>query len=158
MPIPTSAETDAIAWFKTIGLSEHLGMQRSNGLVAMVNRIRAEGKALLESLKQKLEGATARLAEFVARAAPDGATLLAVTPAHVINATLHEKLAYRWDRDFVPIVLVGVTPNLLVCNAAQPAKTLASLDLVCSTPCLMTFCSSATVRLSMQERLPSFYP
>jgi cysteine desulfuration protein SufE len=27
-------------------LSEHLGMQRSNGLVAMVNRIRAEGKAL----------------------------------------------------------------------------------------------------------------
>lgn len=40
------AETDAIVWFKKLGLSEHLGMQRSNGLVAMVNRIRAEGKAL----------------------------------------------------------------------------------------------------------------
>jgi cysteine desulfuration protein SufE len=40
------ANTDAIEWFKKIGLSEHLGMQRSNGLVAMVNRIRSEGKAL----------------------------------------------------------------------------------------------------------------
>jgi cysteine desulfuration protein SufE len=45
-PAAEIAETDAVAWFRTVGLSEHLGMQRSNGLVAMVNRIRAEGKAL----------------------------------------------------------------------------------------------------------------
>jgi cysteine desulfuration protein SufE len=45
-PAAEVAETDAVAWFKNIGLSEHLGMQRSNGLVAMVNRIRAEGRAL----------------------------------------------------------------------------------------------------------------
>lgn len=45
-PAADIAETDAIAWFKTVGLSEHLGMQRSNGLVAMVNRIRTEGSAL----------------------------------------------------------------------------------------------------------------
>lgn len=45
-PAGEIAETDAIAWFKQLGLSEHLGMQRSNGLVAMVNRIRSEGKAL----------------------------------------------------------------------------------------------------------------
>ncbi|MGV8854331.1 MAG: SufE family protein [Devosia sp.] len=45
-PAAEIAETDAIDWFKKIGLSEHLGMQRSNGLVAMVNRIRTEGKAL----------------------------------------------------------------------------------------------------------------
>src|SRR5688500_11096263 len=45
-PAAEIAETDAIAWFKTVGLSEHLGMQRSNGLVAMVNRIRTEAKAL----------------------------------------------------------------------------------------------------------------
>ena len=45
-PAAEIAETDAIAWFKKVGLSEHLGMQRSNGLVAMVNRIRAEGQAL----------------------------------------------------------------------------------------------------------------
>lgn len=45
-PAAEIAETDAVAWFGKVGLSEHLGMQRSNGLVAMVNRIRAEGKAL----------------------------------------------------------------------------------------------------------------
>jgi cysteine desulfuration protein SufE len=45
-PASEIANTDAIEWFKKIRLSEHLGMQRSNGLVAMVNRIRSEGKAL----------------------------------------------------------------------------------------------------------------
>jgi cysteine desulfuration protein SufE len=45
-PASEIAETDAIAWFQKLGLSEHLGMQRSNGLVAMVNRIRGEASAL----------------------------------------------------------------------------------------------------------------
>lgn len=40
------AETDAIAVLDTIGLREHLSTQRSNGLVAMVNRIRSEARAL----------------------------------------------------------------------------------------------------------------
>lgn len=45
-PAAEIAGTDAIDWFRKVGLSEHLGMQRSNGLVAMVNRIRAEAQAL----------------------------------------------------------------------------------------------------------------
>jgi cysteine desulfuration protein SufE len=45
-PANEIAETDAIALFDKLGLREHLTTQRSNGLVAMVNRIRAEGKAL----------------------------------------------------------------------------------------------------------------
>ena len=40
------AETDAIAIFDRLGLREHLSSQRSNGLVAMVNRIRSEARAL----------------------------------------------------------------------------------------------------------------
>jgi cysteine desulfuration protein SufE len=40
------AETDAIAIFDELGLREHLSTQRSNGLVAMVNRIRSEARAL----------------------------------------------------------------------------------------------------------------
>jgi cysteine desulfuration protein SufE len=40
------AETDAIAIFDDLGLREHLTTQRSNGLVAMVNRIRGEARAL----------------------------------------------------------------------------------------------------------------
>ena len=40
------AGTDAIAIFDELGLREHLSTQRSNGLVAMVNRIRSEARAL----------------------------------------------------------------------------------------------------------------
>ncbi|UXN73481.1 SufE family protein [Devosia sp. A8/3-2] len=45
-PARDIAATDAIALFDKMGLREHLTTQRSNGTVAMVNRIRAEGKAL----------------------------------------------------------------------------------------------------------------
>lgn len=45
-PAKDIADVDAIALFDELGLREHLTAQRSNGLVAMVNRIRAEGKAL----------------------------------------------------------------------------------------------------------------
>lgn len=44
-PAREIAETDAITIFDELGLREHLTAQRSNGLVAMVNRIRAEARA-----------------------------------------------------------------------------------------------------------------
>ena len=43
-PAAEIAETDAIALFDELGLRGHLTTQRSNGLVAMVKRIRAEGR------------------------------------------------------------------------------------------------------------------
>lgn len=45
-PAAEIAETDAIAVFDELGLREHLTTQRSNGLVAMVNRMRSEARAL----------------------------------------------------------------------------------------------------------------
>src|SRR6185437_2969491 len=45
-PAKEIAETEAIAIFDRLGLREHLSTQRSNGLVAMVNRIRSEARAL----------------------------------------------------------------------------------------------------------------
>lgn len=48
-PASDIAETDAIAIFDKLGLREHLTTQRSNGLVAMVNRIRSEAQALSAS-------------------------------------------------------------------------------------------------------------
>ena len=44
-PAAEIAETDAVALFDEMGLREHLTAQRSNGLVAMVNRIRGEARA-----------------------------------------------------------------------------------------------------------------
>ncbi len=46
-PARDIAETDAIALFDELGLREHLTTQRSNGLVAMVGRIRSEARAVL---------------------------------------------------------------------------------------------------------------
>jgi len=46
-PAQEIADTDAIAVFDTLGLREHLSTQRSNGLVAMVNRIRSDARARL---------------------------------------------------------------------------------------------------------------
>jgi cysteine desulfuration protein SufE len=45
-PAAEIAASDAIAIFDELGLREHLSTQRSNGLVAMVNRIRTEARAL----------------------------------------------------------------------------------------------------------------
>jgi cysteine desulfuration protein SufE len=45
-PAKEIAETNAIAVLDELGLREHLSTQRSNGLVAMVNRMRSEAKAL----------------------------------------------------------------------------------------------------------------
>lgn len=45
-PVKEIVDTDAIAVFDRLGLREHLSTQRSNGLVAMVNRIRDEARAL----------------------------------------------------------------------------------------------------------------
>lgn len=45
-PAREIADTDAIAVFDRLGLREHLSTQRSNGLVAMVNRIRTEAKSI----------------------------------------------------------------------------------------------------------------
>jgi cysteine desulfuration protein SufE len=44
-PAREIVETDAVALFDELGLREHLTAQRSNGLVAMVNRIRSEARA-----------------------------------------------------------------------------------------------------------------
>ncbi len=62
--------------------------------------------------------------EIVARAVPDGYTLLFGTSAGLsINPQLQPKLPYNVERDFAPISLLIVNPQLLVAAPALPAKT-----------------------------------
>jgi tripartite-type tricarboxylate transporter receptor subunit TctC len=61
--------------------------------------------------------------DAVAKAAPDGYTLLLVSPGAAINATLYEKLPYNFVRDFAPISGFLRVPNLMVLNPSVPAKT-----------------------------------
>ncbi|RYF19002.1 MAG: tripartite tricarboxylate transporter substrate binding protein [Comamonadaceae bacterium] len=71
-------------------------------------------------------------AEYVARQPSDGTTLhMAHINSHALAPALGMKMGYQPDRDFTPIMLVGVTPNLLICNEAQPAKTVKDLVELC---------------------------
>jgi tripartite-type tricarboxylate transporter receptor subunit TctC len=67
-------------------------------------------------------------AELVAKAAPDGYTLLmAIDSTLVMNPYLYSKLPYDPVKDFVPITLTAKTMDLLVVNAASDTKTAKDL-------------------------------
>lgn len=61
--------------------------------------------------------------EIVAKAAPDGYTLLLASQTNAISATLYTKLPFDPVEDFVPITLIGREPGVLVVNPAFPPKT-----------------------------------
>jgi tripartite-type tricarboxylate transporter receptor subunit TctC len=61
--------------------------------------------------------------EVVAKAAPDGYTLLMAYHSHVINPTLYKTLPYDTIKDFVPITQVAVQPLLYNVHPSLPAKS-----------------------------------
>jgi tripartite-type tricarboxylate transporter receptor subunit TctC len=61
--------------------------------------------------------------EAVVNATPDGYTILFVSPAAAINATLYEKLNFNFIRDLTPIAGIMSIPNVMVVNPSVPAKT-----------------------------------
>jgi tripartite-type tricarboxylate transporter receptor subunit TctC len=65
--------------------------------------------------------------EFVARAKPDGYTLLLGTIANTTNMALYKNLGYDTERDFVHITQIMSSPSILVVNNDFPAKNLAEL-------------------------------
>ena len=83
-------------------------------------------------------------ADHVAKQPGDGNTLLmAHINSHALAPSLVPRLGYVVERDFVPITLVGVTPNLLICNEAQPAKTVKDLVALCKAqPGKISFASA----------------
>jgi tripartite-type tricarboxylate transporter receptor subunit TctC len=73
-------------------------------------------------------GAGATLgAEFVAKSRPDGYTLLVGAVHHTIAPSVYKKLNYDFQKDLAPITEIALVPNVLVVNAATPAKTVAEL-------------------------------
>ncbi len=60
---------------------------------------------------------------IVARAVPDGRTLLITGAGHAINPSIHRMLPYDTERDFAPIGLVGGGPYLLVIHPSVTART-----------------------------------
>lgn len=90
-------------------------------------------------------GASGTLAaEYVAQQASDGTTLLLTTiNSHALAPAVLPKMRYHPERDFVPVALLGLTPNLLIAGAVQPAKTVKDLVALCKAkPGTVTFGSA----------------
>ena len=90
-------------------------------------------------------GASGTLAaEYVAQQASDGSTLLLTTiNSHALAPAVLPKLRYHPERDFVPVALLGLTPNLLIAGASQPAKTVKDIVALCKAqPGKVTFGSA----------------
>jgi tripartite-type tricarboxylate transporter receptor subunit TctC len=64
---------------------------------------------------------------IVAKAEPDGYTLLVAVSTSTINATLYTNLNFNFVRDLVPIAGIGLTPFIVVVNPQFPAKSIPEL-------------------------------
>ena len=65
--------------------------------------------------------------DLVAKAAPDGYTLLVVASSITLNPTLHKNLPFEPIRDFAPITQLSSFPNLLTVHPTLPVKTVKEL-------------------------------
>lgn len=103
VPIPTGSGTDTVARVIAKGLSERLGRQ-----VFVENR----------------PGAGTIIGnEIVAKAKPDGYTLLMNGAAFTISPAIYRKIPYDALHDFAPITVAVFTPNLMVVHPSVPAKS-----------------------------------
>jgi tripartite-type tricarboxylate transporter receptor subunit TctC len=104
-----------------------------------------------ERLKQSIivdnqPGANGQIgSSVVARAAPDGYTLLVVVAAHVINPSLYSKMSYSPLKDLRGVSEFGATPLLMVSSAELPPKNLKEfVAWAKANPQQATFASSGT--------------
>src|SRR4051794_6817746 len=104
---PAGGPTDIIARLVAQGLSDSLGQQ------FYVENVGGAG------------GNTA--AGQVARGAPDGYTIMAISTGFMVNPSLYAKVPYDPVKDFSPVSLVAASPNVAVVNPQVPAKTLPEL-------------------------------
>ena len=96
---------------------------------------------LSESLKQQFyvenhPGAGGNIGmTIVARANPDGYTMLVASSSFVVNPSLYAKNPYDAFKDFEPVTLAAASPNILVVNPELPVKTVKELvDLLKANP------------------------
>ena len=107
VPFPAGGTTDVLARSLAESLSQRLGQS-----VIVENR----GGA----------GATIG-ATYVARAQPDGYTLLIGAVHHAIASSVYKSLPYDFVTSFDPITTIALVPNVLVVNAATPATDVSQL-------------------------------
>ena len=113
---------------------------------------RAIGQKLTEATGQAVvvdnkPGAGGNIgADIVAKTAPDGYTIvMGAVATHAINPTLYPKIPYDPVKDFTPVAMVAVVPNVLVVNPALPVKSVKELiDFAKAKPSYLNFASGST--------------
>jgi tripartite-type tricarboxylate transporter receptor subunit TctC len=107
VPYPPGGATDSITRIVAEKLSESLGQQ-----VVVDNRPGA---------------GTIIATEAVAKAAPDGYTLLVATAAITFNPSLMPKLPYSAEKAFAPVSMMALGPNILAINSSVPVSSVKEL-------------------------------
>lgn len=103
----------------------------AGGITDLLARIVAEnlraelGQAVIVDNRPGASGMIG--SEVVAKAMPDGYTLLMVYPTHPVNPSLYKKLRYDTIKDFEPITMVGTVNQVLLVNPSFPAKSVREL-------------------------------
>lgn len=101
----------------------------AGGAVDIVSRVMAAkmgedlGKTFIIENKSGAGGIVAT--DAVAKAAPDGYTLLITTPNHTINAAMQPSLPYDTEKDLTPVSMLAEVPEVLVSNPKAPFTTFA---------------------------------
>ncbi len=85
-------------------------------------------------------------ADYVAKAAPDGYTILGGTiSSHAINQALYPKLPYDAQKSFEPVALIGTNANVLVVAASSPYKSVQDIiDAAKAAPDTIAYASSGS--------------
>jgi tripartite-type tricarboxylate transporter receptor subunit TctC len=122
-----AAAAGDIAGGKTITLVVSYPAGGADAMARLIAPKLAEvlGQAVIVDNRPGASGTIA--AGQVARATPDGATLLLDASSFAVNPALFQKLPYDNDKSFVPIAVVAQFPNVLVCHPAYEAKSVADV-------------------------------
>ncbi|MGZ9014380.1 MAG: tripartite tricarboxylate transporter substrate binding protein [Burkholderiales bacterium] len=107
VPFPAGGGTDILARLFLQRLSERLA-----GNFVIDNRAGAGGTIGTE---------------IVAKAAPDGYTILVCSSSHTINPSVYKKLGYDPARDFAPVTIIASGPGVLVVHPSVPARNVKEL-------------------------------
>lgn len=125
VPFPVGGAPDVIARAVGVKLAERLGQQ-----MVIENRLGAGGNIAYDA---------------VAKAAPDGYTVLFAATGLATNISLYSKLPYDPVRDFAPISLVASSAHVLVAHPDVPARSIQELiALAKEKPGSLTFGSSGS--------------
>jgi len=103
VPFPAGGAVDIVARVLAAKLADDLGRP-----IVIENKAGAGGMLATDA---------------IAKATPDGYTLLLTTPSHTINAALQQTLPYDTEKDIVPISVVAEVPEVLVSHPGAPFKT-----------------------------------